>query len=593
MFDSSVRPEFVCDSTATHLGSGYYKSDSTKIEVRNLSGAGSLRAQWTSTADCHYTIETKQTKATAFTGTIAAEDGDPKTGGGKYTRYINLSVIGDDSETPNSLTITQQQNTSSSDSSQALSTLTVSDNAKVIFGENGGWGYGHVIVGDDGYLECTNNAAVKKLTLNDGATLVFPTSSSCLSELTSITFASGTVTISYPSGVTPTSGTKLINWSSAPAGSFVFDNDSTIKQFGGDYYMLEPESTGLYVRKAVAVDNLASPKFYSSVEGALDENNAVYLIAAPDEHVMLPVGKTISNPMSKDVSNLTVNPTTAEYAVTYANNSYTVASTAVTYYWAGAAGEDWGTRSNWKVAAADGPVATRDMESTDSVAFNNGAIVALGATRRVAGIAVEGTVYISAVDAGSKSLETTGNITGTGTLTLVDVTLANVATTALTVAPSVNFTTDSELAATEGYGFTFNGAVGISDTIKVWNVNHTVAGTTTLNGNFTKAGGFGLILGDVTVSANTTPTISNGSITINGEVTVADGATFTLPASGLTVGNSASFVLSGKSSVLVDNGSGASGKVSTSLTDGAKVISSTSAGVTTYRVVYGTIFSVY
>lgn len=497
---------------------------------------------------------------------------------------------------------------SSMDNSSDPGSIRIKSGVQVGLGEGAAWNasYGIYISGTiivNGNASMTSNLALehendnpknlredKYIVFYDDAKLIYKKLSTITMTGDVTLAADSTVAIAFADGVSMVDGTKLIGWSAAPDGSFVFDGtDSAVKQFGGtygDYYMLESEETGLYIRKAVAVDNPASesPKFYSSVSAALAENDTVILIASPNETVTLPVGKTITkSPAVSDLSNLTVNPPTAEYAVQNSNNSYSVANTPVTYYWAGAAGGDWGTRSNWKVGASDGPNATRDMETTDSVAFNDGASVALGATRRVAGIAVEGTVYISAVDASYKSLETTGNITGTGTLTFVDVTLANVATAALTVAPNVNFTTDSELAATGGYGFTFNGAVGISDTIKVWNVNHTVEGTTTLNGNFTKAGGYGLTLGAVTVSASTTPTISGGSISLTGAVTIQTGATFTLPSSGVTVGAGASFVLAASDAKLVDNGSGASGKVSTSVANSI-VVTTSGEGTTTYSV---------
>lgn len=615
MFSGS--PELVLNSTLTHLGNAYYKNNSDHpLAVRNLSGNGVIRSEWSS-GDFSYVVKTTQTKDTEFSGTLSSSVSSGN-------RVVNLMVLGDGSGIVHGLTISNEQN-ATDDAAKRASTLTVSDNAKVVFPTGAGWGYGQVVVDEGGYLECTNNAAVRHLTLHDGATLVFPTSTSLLSGISSITFASGTVTNSFPGGV-PATGGMLINWTSAslgsaPAGSFVFDNGLTYKEFNGAYYFLQADTTGLYILKAVAVDSLASPSptFYTTITAALAENDTVYLVGAPNETVRLSSGKTINNSKGKDVSNLTVNAPTAEYVspIPAVNGSYSLSNAAsqpATYYWTGAVdAEWWGTLGNWSVGATDGPTATRAMESTDFVSFGDGADVHFASSKTVSGIAVSGVVTLR----GGASLTVAGNITGTGTMSLNDVCLASSAS-GITVAPAIIFANDSELAGANP--LTLNGEVTITGVFKIWDSVHiisgavtissgatvqtgttngnggalTITGPTRINGSFNKSGDNVLTLGAVTVASSAVPTITNaGSISLTGAVTVANGATFTLPASGLNVGNSASFVLSGRSSVLVDNGSGASGKVSTSLTDGAKVISSTTAGVTTYKVVYGTIFSVW
>lgn len=382
-------------------------------------------------------------------------------------------------------------------------------------------------------------------------------------------------------------------------------------------YKLLYADDGLYVAVASAEVG-GNTTYFKTVDAAVSAAaaNGEITVLVDSDTVAVNPGQTVKVSSGVYVGTITWG---AEYGTVTSvagdgTTSYThTSNAATTYYWTDAdqADHNWSTVGNWAVGAADGPTATRAVTSSDSVVFNDGAIVALGATRMVSGIEVNGAVTITAKAATDKELKIYGNITGTGTLTFVDVCLSSMVS-GLTIAPNVNFTDDSELGGDDP--FTFNGNVSISDRFPQWGcisvINGavsvasgaeiqaaggglTIYGTTTFNGAFKKSGSNVLTLAGVSIPSTVTPNISAGSITISSAVAIADGATFTIPASGLTVGNSASFVLGGKSSVLVDNGSGASGKVSTSLTGGAKVISTTSAGVTTYKVVYGTIFSVY
>ena len=578
--------------------------DNASFSVRNFSGEGKIRGNYNNTANSTRTIATTQTRDTEFSGIFQYNN----------TTYTALTVSGEEATGVHSLTL--------SGASETTAPLTINQYGKVVFTGTGSWASGSVIVNDGGYLECTNNAAVRNLTLNDGATLVFPTSSSMLSSISSITFASGTVTNSFPGGV-PANGGILINWAgasldSAPAGSFVFDNGLPYKVFNGAYYYFQSDTTGLYILKAVAADNLTTPTFYMAVDAALAENDTVYLVGAPNETVTLTSGKTINNSLSVDVTRLTVNAPTAEYVspIPAVNGSYSLSNAAsqpATYYWTGAVdAEWWGTLGNWSVGATDGPTATRAMEPTDFVSFGDGANVRFASSKTVSGIAVSGGVTLS----GGASLTVAGNITGTGSMTLNDVCLASSAS-GITVAPAVIFTNDSELAGANP--LTLNGEVTITGVFKIWDSVHiisgavtissgatvqtgttngnggalTITGPTRINGSFNKSGDNVLTLGAVTVASSAVPTITNGgSISLTGVVTIANGVTFTIPASNVSVGESASFVLAGRSAVLQDNTSGASGKVSTSLDDGARVVV-VPGTPTIYKVGYGTIFSVY
>ena len=522
------KPEFELSGymTLTHQFAGEDK----KFTVRNLTGATGCRIDpyYDNTAKNPRYVSTLQTRDTEFAGTFISENN-------ATDRKTALYVYGQN-ETVHSLTL--------SGINTSYGPLKVDTYGKVVFTSGGSWRNGEVTVGANGYLESTNATAITKLALADGANIVFPTSSSSFTGISSITFASGTVTISYPSGVTPTSGTKLINWSSAPAGSFVFDNDSDVKQFGESYYLLQKEADGLYVRKAIALTITPPSTYYyhPSVAAALLADNTAYLLDAPNEVVVLAVGKTINNAMGKDVSNLTVNPTTAEYAVQYVNGSYTVANTSTTYYWTGTTDSAWATLGNWKVGASDGPVATRAVGSSDSVVLNDGAIVTLDAGATVAGMAVNGAVSISGTQV---ELKTSGNVTGTGTLTLSDVCLSSVSA-GITVAPNVHFTNDSELAGDNA--LTINGNVQISGAFLIWGANHIVNGTVQIDAgaNFNRnsqcnqwlmINGAATVKGAFTAGAshlkfNNALTIEAGSVTAEGSNVNVDSTTVSIVLAG-------------------------------------------------------------
>lgn len=102
------------------------------------------------------------------------------------------------------------------------------------------------------------NAAT--LTLNDGSLLEFGASSTLINA-TTVSFASGTTTVSFSTGFTPTSGTKLIDWSAAPNGSF---NSSVV--IGDVTYYLNKKSDGLYVYSAATYNGTD----YDTVQAAID-----------------------------------------------------------------------------------------------------------------------------------------------------------------------------------------------------------------------------------------------------------------------------------------------------------------------------------
>ena len=206
-FADGVRPEWILDSSDTYFSSDYYPG--RVFYVRNLSGSGTFKAQYTS-GNLVYTINTMQERNTEFSGIFTSAD----------SRSSCLTVVGDGSGTVNSLTL---QNASSS-----TNTLTVSDNAKVVFASNGStsgkWANGRVVVNANGWLESSISDAVKNLTLASGSHLVFPTESTAWTGITNIT-STGTIDCSIGNGNTPAVGAYLINWTgaglaSAPGGTY-------------------------------------------------------------------------------------------------------------------------------------------------------------------------------------------------------------------------------------------------------------------------------------------------------------------------------------------------------------------------------------
>ena len=218
MFAENIRPEFILDSDLTHLGDGYYCNNAEHpLRIKNLSGSGEFRGQWSSSV-YKYVVETLQERNTTYDGTLGCD------ASGSNPRCVSLSVIGNNPSEIHSLTITQAIN-GNDDIGCQTSTLTVADDAKVVFASTGKWGYGNIIVNEDGWLESTNTTAAANITLNDGSTIVVPYVNSATVPLggTTVTLpADGTVyfdmngvNIAGGTTVTVISATTLNNGSTA------------------------------------------------------------------------------------------------------------------------------------------------------------------------------------------------------------------------------------------------------------------------------------------------------------------------------------------------------------------------------------------
>lgn len=467
----------------------------------------------------------------------------------------------------------------------------------------------------NGTLNVNGSQSIPKLELADGATVEFKTSASALTASTAFAFGSGTVSITFADSVTPTAGT-LIDWSGAslteaPAGDFVVGGseagkwvltkttdglsitaakarigttpyaevaDALTAMIGGSNHDVivqvldvgyDPDSYewktylpiyGIFwddTAKAYEFGEAAiGGTYYQTLDAALGVGGTVKLNKDVTANPVLPAGvvlnlngHTLTGTVTT-VEGYVVGQTIVDDKTVYTSHVNTTGES-----WTDGSGDHaWGNYQNWNLGFV--PL------NTTPVTFNNGATVTLDAAKTVAGIVVNGSVSIS----GGTSLNTSGNVTGSGTLTLDDICLAST-TSGITVAPAVTFKNDAELAG--GNPITINGAVvvdnsGTSKKFKVWDSTHviagavsvqsgviiqtgtsgnagalTITGTTTFNGAFEKTGDGTLSLGAVTVAGTSAPTITTGSITIGGAITVNDGVTFTI--GGITLASGYSF----------------------------------------------------
>ena len=532
-----------------YLGTAYDAAN-TSFDVRDLIGSGKIVPFYNGTARNHY-INVVQTKNTEFSGNIA----------GDSTRKEHLTVTGDNSAEVHTLTVSGVNST--------YGALNISNYAKVVFTSTGSWANGTVTVGADGWLESANVGAVTMLTLTDGANIVFPTSSSTLTGITSLSFASGTTYIAFPNGA-PDAETTIIDWTSvgaAPGGDFKLVGDLA------DTHVLTKGDTGLTIKTGVAsVRTTSGVTHYDSVAMAMQAMNAgeglVYftIISSDDVNVSYFEGMKIKNAGG---ANITITGVTSEYVVNSSTEdgitTYTRSNAPTAYVWTNAYPDNsnWTVPPNWNVSG--GTTAGRYPQAGDTVTFNDGATVTLNESATVAGITVNGDVSISGT---AVSLNTSGNITGSGILTLSDVCLAS-AKAGITVAPAVNFTNDSELAGANA--LTFNGDVVISDMFRVWNSNHVIAGDVTINSGVTfKYGSLLTINGAATVKgAFTRDAGSSSCIKFSGAVTIENGNVSIDGWQSGNLGDAATVVLAGANASLTDTRGIpiADNKVSTTVAD--------------------------
>ena len=431
----------------------------------------------------------------------------------------------------------------------------------------------------NGMLNVNGSQSIPKLELASGSTVKFATAASALTASSAFTFGSGTVTVAFANGVTPTAGV-LIDWSGAslqtpPPGNFILNGDFA------NTHVLTKSATGLSIAKgAASVTTTSGTTPYTTVvaavQAAAQAGGALeYITILTDGEVSIPMYAYEMNIKNEGGATITISGVSEEYSVDSSTTSgittYTISPAATEYTWTGTDSyetsqgdtRNWSTEGNWTYGS--GKAASRAPTSGDSVVFNDGATVTLDAGVIVAGVEVNGAVSISGT---AKELKTTGDITGTGTLTLSDICLSGDGA-GITVAPNIHFTNDSEFAGDNT--LTITGDVEISGYFKVWGVgaNHIIAGTAQINAG-------------ANFSSGNTWLIMNGAATVKGAFTTGGtklkfSKALTIEAGGVTVNGSnvnldsdtATIVLAGAGATLTDSRGDpiANNKVSTTVAD--------------------------
>ena len=300
-------------------------------------------------------------------------------------------------------------------------------------------------------------------------------------------------------------------------------------------------------------------------------------------------------------------------------NGYTVVGTSLydnrTSTWTDSTGDHaWNTAANWSADVVPGEYTAVTIPAGDYTIY-------LRASGDKAGsLAVNGTLKLRySSDDWTKwpFLTVYGDITGSGSLTIYRAgiqanTMVNVSCDFIFDGPSTSSDTFITGNSQSGTGWNFTKSVTFSGGALSKIENNakmpagvtiacpltigsgaaytstrdvTITGTTTLNGNLDKQESGRLVFGDVTVAAASSITISGGSMTFGGATTVSGDWALTLP-SGLTVGESATFVL-GSTGASVVSSTDISGKVSSGVTGYAlsTATDTPAAGQTTYSLV--------
>ena len=546
--------------------------NNTTFAIRDLTGSGSLCAKYSGGTAQTQTIQTKQTQNSVFSGNMVCNDEE-----GNAAHTVNLAVVGDGTETTHSLTI---RGTNSS-----IGALGVGAYTKVIFDGSGSWLNGATTVAANGVLESQRDAqVVGALTLNEGAVLSYGNSSEAI-QAGSLTLpaSGGTVTVDASALTIDAADSKVlltITSGNINVSKFALTGTSThmLSITDGNRRVLSlvpiaakltyTENAETVVVPYTSVADAISTAYSKGVDGY--DYITVYQSASVSAYatsvkVKLEVGAT-----------LTVNPGSGEYNSYAAGEpdgngiiTYTTTPKATTYVWVAPNSAAWGSFSNWKYID-DKDVqqwASRCPQAGDAVIFNDGATATISSHVSCAGMTINGAVTIS----GSGDVQTSANVTGSGTLTLSGVCLKNTASAAITVSPAVNFTNGSAIAGHDGsehYPITFSGPVSIADTFIIWDTSDhafngavsieagailqvynglsiSVAGTTTINGNFSHTTRTGtLTFGDVVIAESSNLTVSSGSVVFGGNVSIGQGKTLAMPASGVTY-SGASFIGSG------------------------------------------------
>lgn len=520
------RPELVLEyGTQSSFGSLWVGAQAASkfLKVRNFSGWGSF-VPWSNVTGDHY-IETTQEKNTEFSGTFV-DWGNT----GNYRSA--LTVKGGD--TVKSLTLSGANTTTGP--------LIIDAYGKVIFSDSGSWLNGTTTVKSGGVLESQRDAqVVGALTLEAGATLSFAEGYSL--QTGAITLPdSGTVTLDISALTLSASGTTLIQSSSITTSTDLSKfsvSDGYYLKAGSDVLMVFPLGASLTYTEGGETTTTSYATINDAISAAYMREylgNTYDYITAYASGSAIAYASTVKVKLENGAV-LTLAAGSEEYSGYSAGTpdadgivTYTVSLSPTTYVWSNPNGGNWNLLGNWKYIDSNDAEqdASRYPQAGDTVIFNDGASVTHSTAVTVAGITVNGSVAVF----GSSSLETSGNITGSGTLSINGGGIASAAT-GLTVAPNVVFAAGTYIACGSGGGsLTFNGNVSLpAGTVSLWNSGHTFAGTTTLNGDYSNGGNQTLTLGAVSVAASSS---ISGRVVFGGAITIDSGITLTTPASNVS-----------------------------------------------------------
>lgn len=196
------RPKLEVPNGFTYGGSYTFSENAPAPTVRNFTGAGTIK--FSSPNDNRVgVLDTLQTEDTVFLGVFKNVTNTVKkaTYTTTYTAKTGLLVTGN-AGSVHSLTL--------SGANTSTGPLTVKNYGKVIFTDTGSWA-GTVTVGANGYLQIANTAAVNKLVLQDGSTILYKGSAFKPSTIT----ISGNVTVDFAPGFTPTNGARIVESATA------------------------------------------------------------------------------------------------------------------------------------------------------------------------------------------------------------------------------------------------------------------------------------------------------------------------------------------------------------------------------------------
>lgn len=304
---------------------------------------------------------------------------------------------------------------------------------------------------------------------------------------------------------------------------------------------------GIYKTAATVTVDATTTKYASVANAtAAGQSGTVTILADtdtvavnPSQTVVVASGVTVGT-ISWGAEYATVTSVTGDGTTEYTHGD----AVAATYYWTGAVDSGWTTLGNWKVGASDGPNATRSLTSNDSVVFPSGthtvALSTSNGTESCGDMTITGNVTFQRANAGTWAyLQINGDVSGTGTLTLLHVGLGALVNRTVSCPVVVDGTGGNDaLCTSSGKTFTFTNTVTIDGEFKANESPLTFTGPVILNnGGYVYACGSSYRVdvrfnGGITVTENSAASLTRtaaGYHAIASQVTLNTGSTLAVP----------------------------------------------------------------